>query len=575
MSELDPSLVARAKDWIAGDPDATTARELETLIEEGAAQELRERMENPLTFGTAGLRGIVAAGPARMNRAVVVRTTRALVEHLLAHEPDARTLPVVVGYDARLSSRDFADAAVGVLAAARIPVRYFRVAAPTPLVAYAVRAVAASAGIIITASHNPGEYNGYKLYGRNGVQVIPPADADVERRLESVGPARGIPCVAPGSQEWSALVSEVPESITDRYLSDIDAARPRGPADRGFRIVYTPLHGVGGALVQRALEGAGFGVAVVPEQAEPDGHFPTVRFPNPEEKGAMDLAIELARNTKAELILANDPDADRLAVGVPTAAGRFVTLSGNQVGMLLADFLLSRAPTSPTPLVLSSIVSSPMLAALARSYGARYEVTLTGFKWIWSAALHLEATENVRFAFGFEEAIGFCACREVRDKDGIGAALVFAELAAQCRARGESVLERLSSLYVRHGLWVSVQHSIVRSGLEGAAEIVAAVDRLSASPPTSLGGMAVRDVTDFRRGAETRPFWLARSPLVVLTLDEGRVLLRPSGTEPKLKVYVDLRGAVASSGDVETVADALRTKAASLAAALASILGFA
>jgi phosphomannomutase len=326
--------------------------------------------------------------------------------------------------------------------------------------------------------------------------------------------------------------------------------------------------------VRSALARAGFRrVAVVAEQAEPDGHFPTVAFPNPEEKGAMDLATALAISKKADLVLANDPDADRLAVAVPTAAGRYVLLSGNQIGMLLADFLLDRAPKSPTPLVMSSIVSSPMLADVAKAHGARSDVTLTGFKWVWSAALALEAAGGVRFVFGFEEAIGFSVCGAVRDKDGISAALVFAELVARCRATGESVLERLAKLYERHGLWVSVQHSVVREGVEGAAEIAAAVDRLAASPPASLGGMAVREVRDFSKGAEARPFWLGQSPLIVLGLSDGRVLLRPSGTEPKLKIYVDLRGSTRAA-EVEAATEALAEKARAIARELASSLGF-
>ncbi len=573
--DTDESLIASALAWSAADPDPETAEELRALIEHEEMNELRERLSKPLTFGTAGLRGLVGAGPARMNRAVVIRTTRALVEYLLAHEPEARTLPVVIGFDARHSSVALAEAAMQVLAAARVPVRYFREPEPTPLVAYAIRQLAATAGIVVTASHNPGEYNGYKLYAKNGVQVIPPMDADIERRLETIGPANAIPRVSEpfGRMPFS---TPVPESIADRYLADIDALRPRGDADRSFGIVYTPMHGVGGALATKALAIAGFSnVTVVPEQAAPDGDFPTVRFPNPEEKGALDLAVRLATECRADLILANDPDADRLAVSVPSPAGRFVLLTGNQIGVLLADFILSRAPSTPTPLVLSSIVSTPMLAEVAAHHGARCEVTLTGFKWIWSAALVLEKNEHVRYQFGFEEAIGFSAGHVVRDKDGIGTAVLFAEFAARCRASKVSVLEKLRELYVRYGLWVSAQQSIVRPGVDGLSEISAAVDRLGASPPATLGDIAVTAVVDYRKGAEKRPLWLGTSPLVVLDLGRsGRALLRPSGTEPKLKIYVDLRGDAPATGDFEASESALRRDAAALAAELAAYLGF-
>jgi phosphomannomutase len=569
------ALLEAARAWIAGDPDPETRAELGALVAARDVAELRERVASPLAFGTAGLRGLVGAGPSRMNQAVVIRTTRAVAEHLLRHERDAGTLPVVVGFDGRHSSRALAQATIRVLAAAGLPVRYFPEPVPTPLVAYAVRQLSATAGIVVTASHNPAEYNGYKLYASNGVQIIPPVDADIAWRLAELGPAASIP-VAGG--EWGdAHARPVPASLTERYLSDIDALRPRTTGDRSLRIVYTPLHGVGAALATEALRRAGFSrVVVVPEQAAPDGAFPTVSFPNPEEKGALDLAVRLATEQRADLVLANDPDADRLAVCVPTAAGRFVQLTGNQVGVLLADFVLARAAKSPQPLVVSSIVSSPMLGVLAAGYGARHAVTMTGFKWICSAALHLEREAGVRFELGYEEAIGYSVGRVVRDKDGISAALVFAELAAECRAMGLSVLEKLERLYQRTGLWVSAQHGVVRRGLEGAAEIGAAVDRVAASPPASLSGRTVTSCIDYRTGAESRPFFLPAAPLVVLALDGGgRALLRPSGTEPKLKIYVDLRRDAPALGALAEAEESLSADATEVAQALARHLGFA
>jgi phosphomannomutase len=350
--------------------------------------------------------------------------------------------------------------------------------------------------------------------------------------------------------------------LVEGYLDSVDLQRPPGPADRDFPIVYTPLHGVGGALALRALERAGFGhVHVVGEQAEPDGDFPTVDFPNPEEPGALDLALALAESTQAELVLANDPDADRLAVAARSApaaergSGRLVTLSGNQIGVLLADFLLSRAPEGQRSLVVWSIVSSPLLASVAASYGARAERTLTGFKWISLAGLELEAREGLRFVLGYEEALGFALGRDVRDKDGISAAVVFAELAAQARARGENVLDQLERIYRRHGLWASAQKSVVRSGPSGVAALARAVDRFAAEPPATVGGHAVSAVRDYRQGASERAPWLGKTALVELELGAaGRVLLRPSGTEPKLKIYVDLcenPGAAASLWEAE------------------------
>jgi phosphomannomutase len=567
------ALLAKARAWIDGDPDPETRRELASVIDGGDLGELEARVGRPLTFGTAGLRGLVGAGPSRMNRAVVIRNTRALADHLLAHEPDARTRPVVVGFDARHSSRALAEIAVRVLAGASIPVRFFADAVPTPLVAYAVRQLVATAGIVVTASHNPAEYNGYKLYAANGVQVVPPTDAEIERRARDTGPAREVP-LSEGEWGQGADSHPVPGSIAERYLAEIDALRPHGTIERSLRIVYSPLHGVGGTLATEALLRAGFsGVTVVPEQAEPDGAFPTVRFPNPEERSTLDLAVALATRDGADLILVNDPDADRLAVAVPTAAGRWVLLTGNQIGVLLMDFVLDHTPATPRPLVVSSIVSSPMLGEIALLHGARSEVTLTGFKWIWTAALALEASEGVRFVFGCEEAIGFSVGRSVRDKDGISAALLFAELAARCHASGTSVLERLEAIHRRSGLWVSVQKSVGRPGAGGLFEIDRAVERLAASPPPELGGHAVCGVIDYRRGAEHRTPWLPASPLILLDLGGGsRALVRPSGTEPKLKIYVDLRGTM-PVGSFAEAEENLRRDATLVADGVAAFLG--
>lgn len=564
-------LLGAARAWVAGDPDPETANELRGLIEASAFAELRERFERPLVFGTAGLRGLVGAGPSRMNRAVVIRTTRALGEHLLSTEPDARTLPVLIGHDARPSSRTFAQTAAGVLAALGIPVRSFEEPVPTPLVAYAVRQLAGTAGIVITASHNPAEYNGYKLYASNGIQIVPPTDERIEQRIRALPPASAIPIGS--TKPGTAAYEPIPPTIGDRYLADIDALRPKHPADRSLQIVYTPLHGVGGKWVLAALERAGFPqVTTVVAQEKPDGAFPTIRFPNPEESSALAKALVLAKERRADLVLANDPDADRLAVALPSASGDWVPLSGNQIGILLADFLLERG-TYRQPLVVSSIVSTPMVADICRSRGARSERTLTGFKWIWTAA-HDLSQQGYTFVFGFEEAIGFSAGTIVRDKDGISAALLFAELCAQCRAEGRTVLERLEALYAQHGLWVSVQRSIVREGAQGAAEIERAVSRLAATPPTDLVGHPVAQVVDYRTGAGERPRWLGHTDLIELDLgDAGRACIRPSGTEPKLKVYVDLRTRV-SAERVRAEEPVLKERAAKIGDALIAALGF-
>jgi len=584
----DAEARAAAAAWIAGDPEPETRAELQALVDQGRLDELRSRLTPPLAFGTAGLRAAVGAGGARMNRAVVIRTTRGIADFLLSERSGARSLPVVVGHDARLTSAGFAADVVGVLAAAGIPVRYFAEPVPTPLVAFAARALAATAAVVVTASHNPREDNGYKLFLDDAVQLNAPFDRAVERAIERVGPASGVPRLAldrlgnlPGLAGAEALVLDT-EQWLERYITEI--LGHLGPRPGGsLRIAYTPLHGVGYRFAKRALERAGHrDVRVVPEQAEPDGTFPTTPFPNPEEPGTLDRGLAFAAAEDADLLIANDPDADRLAVGVPTPSGRWLRLTGNQVAALLADACIpdrsgdtavgrpvwTPGSTLPPPLVLASVVTTPLVEAIARARGARFERTLTGFKWLWSAALALEREGSGRFAYACEEALGYSLTPAVRDKDGISAAIAVADLAARCRERGESLLDRLHSLGRRFGVWASAPASIVVQGRPIAEAVSGVLDRAALSPPARLGARRVLGVRDYRVGAEQRSRWLPATPLVELELEGGRVLLRPSGTEPKLKCYVDLTGAVPENGAVAAVEHSLASEAEAVAAEL-------
>lgn len=562
-------LLDRARAWLAQDPDPETREVLGGLIEQNALAELRALFGGELEFGTAGLRGVVGPGPLRMNRANVIRTTRAVAEHVLARKLDPRSRPVVVGHDARLSSPRFAADAVGVLLAASLPVRAFAEPVPTPLVAHAARALSASAAIAITASHNPREYNGYKLYDDDAVQIVPPADREIAARIRALPGASELPRVepVPGSE------LEPDPALIERYFAEIAADIPHGERFSELRIVYSPLHGVGAKYVERALSLAGFSqVTVVPEQAEPDGHFPTTPFPNPEEPGVMDLSLALAERSQADLVLVNDPDADRLAVAVPTPSGRFVSLSGNEIGLLFADYLLERAPQSPRPLVVSSLVSSPMLDRIADAHGAALERTLTGFKWIWTAIRALESGA-LRFAFAYEEALGYSVTRAVRDKDGISAALCFAVLAADCRARGESVLERLYGLFERHGLWVSAQHNLALSAAARDAGKVQAVLERAATFSGALAGRKLSSIVDHRRPSHAAPPWCGPSEMIELRFGPGlRALVRPSGTEPKLKLYVDLEAERDPSRPVGPAREQAVAQAAEIARELSAAL---
>jgi phosphomannomutase len=493
-----------------------------------------------------------------MNRAMVIRASRGLADHLLATVPEDRG-PVAVGRDARLSSAVFMEDVVAVLVAAGLQVVFFPEPAPTPLVAYAARHLGAVSAVVVTASHNPPADNGYKVYAENSAQIVPPADREIAAAITAVGPAIDVP----RTEIVGNRAVEVPADLFDDYLREVASTMPPVTGDRSLSIVYTAMHGVGGRFVLEALERFGFSnVHPVAVQLEPDGRFPTVAFPNPEEQGAMDRAHELAVSIDAELVIANDPDTDRLAVSLVEPDGGYCQLTGNQIGVLLGEFLLQHDELDQ-PIVLNSIVSSPMLASMAEHHRATYDQTLTGFKWIWNAALDIEAEGPDRFVFGYEEALGYSVGQAVRDKDGISAAVVFADLVAACEATGITVWERLAGLYRKHGLWASLQKSIVRPGEAGAAEIASAMDLLGRERPTALGGKPVTTVTDYRTGSEDRPRYLAAASLVELGLGSaGRVLVRPSGTEPKLKIYVDLRADLAPDEDVWAAeADLLGTAA--------------
>lgn len=568
-------LIERARAWIADDPDPSTRAELEGLIENGDVTELASRMNTQLEFGTAGIRGAVGAGPGRMNRAVVMRTTHGLAGYLETESPDGPG-PVVVGFDARPTSRVFAEDTAGVLAAAGIPVLYFPEVTPTPLVAFAAKHLGAQAAVVVTASHNPPADNGYKVYGRQASQIVSPVDVEIQRRIESAPSAVEIDRVdQPFSGEYP-LVATVPPDLLNRYWDEVSAIRSRTEGS-DLSVVYTPIHGVGGATLFEVMARAGHrGLRAVPEQAEPDGTFPTVEFPNPEEAGTLDLALQLASAEDADLVIANDPDADRLAAVVHGGGANreeWRALTGNELGVLLGEYLLANDNEPSSAIVISSIVSSPMLGSIAASRGARYETTLTGFKWIAKAGLELEKETGGRFIFGYEEALGYTVGSTVRDKDGISAAVLFLDLVADLRDEGMTVIGQLHDLWRRHGLWVSGQTSITRPGANGVAELKTAVDRMGDNPPGEVDRLVVSEVVDYRRDAERRPVWLGEQALIELKLGElGRVLVRPSGTEPKLKVYVDLREE--ANGDLERQHDALQARATELGAAVGRSLGF-
>ena len=441
---LPGELVARADAWIGEDPDPGTRAELTALLEKGDEVGLRDRFDRPLSFGTAGLRGPIGAGPGRMNRVVVRKTTAGLAQYLLDHQGHPAP-SVVVGHDARHRSADFADDAARVAAASGVRVWRFEDALPTPITAFAVRQLRAAAGVMITASHNPAPDNGYKVYLGDGAQIIPPADGQIAEAAASA--------VVPGEAALSGPFDDVladidgPELLAAYRGAVLPVAGTAGP--RRLRIIYSPLHGVGAAVLPRLLEDAGFEPpALVAVQAIPDPDFPTAPFPNPEEPGVLDPALADAERLRADLVLVNDPDADRLAVAVPDRSGAgFTVLSGDELGVLIADHLMATTAGADR-LVATTVVSSSMLSALAARAGVAYVETLTGFKWIARAA---QLRPGHRLLFGYEEALGYAVSDAVADKDGLSAALVVADMAARAKHDGRSLLDRFEELESRAG----------------------------------------------------------------------------------------------------------------------------
>ncbi|MEU8433761.1 phospho-sugar mutase [Streptomyces sp. NPDC029216] len=524
MQEKDDLLI-RARAWLAEDPDPETAAELTALIEAGDTAELAGRFSGTLQFGTAGLRGEIGAGPMRMNRSVVIRAAAGLAAYLKAQGHEGGL--VVIGYDARYKSADFARDTAAVMTGAGLRAAVLPRPLPTPVLAYAIRHLGAVAGVEVTASHNPPRDNGYKVYLGDGSQIVSPADAQIAAEIDAIPSLDAVPRPSDG---WLQLDEEVLEA----YLARTDSVLTPG-SPRGVRTVYTAMHGVGKDVVMAAFARHGFPAPVLVEaQAEPDPAFPTVAFPNPEEPGAMDLSFAKAAEVQPDIVIANDPDADRCAVAVPDNGG-WRMLRGDEVGALLAAHLVHKGAQG---VFAESIVSSSLLGRIAEAAGLGYEETLTGFKWI-------SRVEGLRY--GYEEALGYCVDPEgVRDKDGITAALLVAELASVLKEQGRTLTDLLDDLAMAHGLHHTDQLSVRVSDLSVIANAMA---QLRAEPPTALAGLRVASAEDLSQGTEKLPptdglrYYLEGDY-------KARVICRPSGTEPKLKCYLEVVVPVAEASDL-------------------------
>jgi phosphomannomutase len=550
----DEELLAAARAWRDEDPDPDTRAEVDALLAGPDLDGLRDRFGARLQFGTAGLRGPVGAGPNRMNRALVRRATAGVAAWLR----DQRTTgPVVVGRDARHGSDAFAQEAAAVLAGAGFAVRVLPDPGPTPLLAFAVRHLGAAAGIMITASHNPKQDNGYKLYLADGAQLVSPTDTEISARIDEVGPLATIPLGRAG-------IEEVGPELLEAYVAGaVGLLRPG--SRREVTITYTAMHGVGARVARRAFAAAGFPTpAEVAEQVEPDPEFPTVAFPNPEEPGALDRALAKAAEVHADLVIAHDPDADRLAVAVPIGPdGSWRALTGNELGWLLADHLVRGGGLGPDDVLVTTVVSSRLLQRLAEEAGVAYAEALTGFKWVVRAP-----GPERRLAFGYEEALGYCIDGLVRDKDGISTGLVAAELVAGLRAEGRTVQDRLDELHRRLGVHVTGARARRLTGSDWLERVTAAMAALRADPPKELAGRAVTGVEDLLEGRRFVP-----ADVLIWELDGGRAVVRPSGTEAKVKSYAEAVEPVPEDSDLAPVRAEARARVDAVLDAVDALLG--
>ncbi|PSW21917.1 phospho-sugar mutase [Photobacterium sanctipauli] len=539
--------------WLARDPDPVTREELKQLLEGDNQAELEDRFSSRLAFGTAGLRGIVGAGPNRMNRLVIQETALGLGQYLLTAAENAAMKGVIIGYDGRPDSKQFAEDAACMLMAKGIKVFLTAKVAPTPVVAFGIRQLGTAAGVVVTASHNPPVYNGFKVYWGNGAQIIPPHDAGIAAQID-IAATEALPSMSLEAGEQQGLLVWLTDDYYNQYRDALNTSRylSNHTEPQGISLAYTSMHGVGADMAETLLKDAGFNqVYSVKAQREPDGAFPTVNFPNPEEEGAMDLVIAEAEKHGAVLACANDPDADRFAVAVKTENGDYKMLTGDQVGVLLGHYLLTHAVPEQC-LVGTTIVSSSLLEQVAKSVDAGYFQTLTGFKWLTNVAMQ-QQTEQSQFLFAYEEALGYTVGNTVWDKDGLSALVAFAQLTAELAASDHTIWDRLEAIYREHGLYLNAQRSIA---LEPGAPPIG--DTLRADPPQCIAGRKVMIVDDLKTSqkihddGKVEAIDLPPSDVLIYHLDDdSRVVVRPSGTEPKLKCYYEVIEAMSHEDTIE------------------------
>lgn len=532
------------KRWAAAElEDPALARELKEIA--GDDEQIRDRFAVALKFGTAGLRGVLGAGTNRMNIYVVRQATQGLANWV---KTQGGSQSVAISYDSRINSDVFAKTAACVLAANGIHVRIYDALMPVPALSFATRYYKANAGIMITASHNPAKYNGYKAYGPDGCQMTDDAAAIVYAEIQKTDVLTGAKRISFEEGLSSGMIQYVGEDCKEALYDAIKARsmRPGLCKTAGLKLVYSPLNGSGLVPVTRVLHDIGIDdITIVPEQQYPDGHFPTCPYPNPEIFEALKLGLELAEKSGADLMLATDPDADRVGIAIRCPDGSYELVSGNEVGVLLLDYIcqgrIEKGTMPANPVAVKSIVSTPLADAVAKSYGVEMRNVLTGFKWIGDQIARLEAAGQVdRFIFGFEESYGYLAGPYVRDKDAIIGSMLICEMAAYYRSVGSSIKERLEEIYAKFGRYLNKVDSFEFPGLSGMEKMAGIMDGLRKNPPAEIGGYKVTSVTDYQ---DTEKTGLPTANVLIYALEGGAtVVVRPSGTEPKIKTYFTTLG---------------------------------
>lgn len=548
----------RYERWLSSEAvDDATKEELRSIA--GNEKEIQERFYKDLEFGTAGLRGVIEAGANRMNVYTVRRATQGLANYFLKQDPEAKEKGVAIAYDSRHQSDVFARETAAVFNGNGIKAYVFESLRPTPELSYAVRHLGCKGGVVITASHNPSKYNGYKAYWEDGCQVPPPMDSEIIDEVEKVDIFDGIQVMPRQEAEKAGLYVEIGEDVDAPYIEEIKRHRidpeTLSQCAKDLKIVYTPLHGTGNKLVRRVLAECGFTqVHVVPKQEMPDGDFPTVPYPNPEDVRALELARQLGEKIDADLIVGTDPDADRMGIMVKTPEG-YKPFTGNMTGMLLTHYILdARKKTGTLPadgFVVKSIVTTEMVRPMTEEYGVELRDVLTGFKYIGQQILRSEQSGKGSFLFGFEESYGYLCGTYARDKDAVSASMLICEMAAICKAQGVSLIDHLEALYQKYGYYKEAVVSMAFEGIEGAAKMKEIMAQMRSNPKASYAGLKVVAVEDYLAGFKDYP----KSDALRIRLENNCwVCVRPSGTEPKIKFYFGANGKTAQEAEELTQA---------------------